>query len=50
MIEDACVRRWSAAGIKAPLQQLLPHDQCSRLVKQQQEGSSQQQQQGGDSK
>eukprot|EP00882_Tetradesmus_deserticola_P005622 GHRQ01005918.1.p1 GENE.GHRQ01005918.1~~GHRQ01005918.1.p1 ORF type:complete len:305 (+),score=112.87 GHRQ01005918.1:97-1011(+) len=37
MVEDACVRRWSAAGMKAPLQQLLPHDQCSRLVKQQQQ-------------
>lgn len=33
LVEDACVRRWLAGGIKAPLQQLLPHDQCSRVVK-----------------
>jgi phosphatidylglycerophosphatase GEP4 len=43
MLEDACVRRWSAAGIKAPLQQLLPHDQCSRLVKQKQQHEQKQQ-------
>uniref|UniRef100_A0A383W3Y3 Phosphatidylglycerophosphatase n=1 Tax=Tetradesmus obliquus TaxID=3088 RepID=A0A383W3Y3_TETOB len=45
VLEDACVRRWSASGIKAPLQQLLPHDQCSRLVKQKQQEQQQDQEQ-----
>lgn len=43
LIEEACVKRWTAAGIKAPLQQLIPQDQCIKIVKQ--HGSSQQQQQ-----
>eukprot|EP00879_Flechtneria_rotunda_P017457 GHRR01018295.1.p1 GENE.GHRR01018295.1~~GHRR01018295.1.p1 ORF type:complete len:236 (+),score=82.85 GHRR01018295.1:270-977(+) len=37
LVEEACVRRWGAQGIKAPLNQLLPHEQCSKLVKQQQQ-------------
>eukprot|EP00878_Enallax_costatus_P008614 GHUV01009007.1.p1 GENE.GHUV01009007.1~~GHUV01009007.1.p1 ORF type:complete len:309 (+),score=74.14 GHUV01009007.1:88-1014(+) len=35
VIEEACVKRWTAAGIKAPLQQLMPHEQCARIIKQQ---------------
>lgn len=35
LIEEACVRRWTAAGMKAPLQQLMPQDQCVGVIKQQ---------------
>ena len=34
VIEEACVKRWLAAGIKAPLQQLMPHEQCASIIKQ----------------
>lgn len=33
-LEDVCVRRWKAAGIKAPAHRLLDVSQCSKVVKQ----------------
>lgn len=35
VIEEACIKRWMAAGIKAPLHKLLSHEQCTRIVKHQ---------------
>jgi phosphatidylglycerophosphatase GEP4 len=34
LMEDACVRRWTSAGIKAPAQRLLDFSQYSKVVKQ----------------
>lgn len=32
-IEEACVQRWSAAGLRAPLHPLVPHEAVSSVVR-----------------
>ena len=32
LVENACVSRWSAAGLRAPAHQLLPFERVSQMV------------------